>query len=1443
MKIFTLFFGVFLTLASFAQQNPDAAISSRIIHESAELFSAEYALSGEIHFNQMNHDNILYQIPIIHGTGFLQYKGRPALPSFTILLADYSSDIEITFTSIQSDTIKNIIIYPWIGMPVDLVGTPSPEFIIDNDFYGSDSEYPENQARLVTSQKYRGQKISMIQICPMTYNPAEKMLIIHRLFRLDVTGDALLAEKMQQVVQPELKNTLTNTAFYQSRTSGRSMDEAINYLIITSTDYSEAAINIAEWREQTGYETEILAQASWTSAQIFQTILQKYYGNHPPEYVLLLGDHNKVPGIQYISDIGMFPTDRMYAYMDGGDDYFPDLAIGRISVTNPQQALTVVNKIIQYEKNPVTLSSFYNTSLAAAYFQDDNSDDYADRRFAQTAEEILQYLTNSIGKTVTRAYYTGSTKTPLYWNNGYYSNGEPVPNYLRKPTFPWDGDANDIRNQINAGTFFVYHRDHGYETGWGDPAFNNTNVASLTNGNRLPVVSSVNCQTGKFLVSECFSEAFLRHANGGAVGVFGHAEVSYSGYNDALSMGLVDAIFATPGLVPNFTGSGHISGTITPHDQILKMGDAVNQADLSMTQTWGDPWGLEEYQFNLFHYFGDPAMRIFTQEPLTITASHQNTIFCQDSTFSINSCNIPDALATLTADGQLIGLVTLSGGTGTISFTPTASNMLILTISAPNSVPYISSISNSGNCVIADFSITEPEQPCAGSAVQFTNESSGYYTELLWDFGIHGSPQFTSGQGPHQVFFSQGGWQNISLIAISPIGNDTNITQVWIDSVCTNVMPPTGYQEIIACSGILKDNGNDMPYLSGSDCETVISSPGASQITINFNLFDIQPSTGCSQAYLRIISGTSGSGTIIGTYCNTNAPMGPINIPNETVTILFYAPTNAGYDGFELTWDCIQPALPPVALFQTGTIDPCGSIIQFSDMSMHQPFQWQWDFGDGNTSALQNPVHEYVASGIYNVKLIVTNPYGSDTLIQNNLLTINVSASLNDTLITVCEPQTVSIPGGNGQNVFWYDSQTSLTPFTYTDTLVFAASTGQSTFYCRDYGYGASAFGGKLNNSGTGAYFNSSTVHHLGFDVYQPLILKTVNVYAQDNGNRTFTLKNGNDEVVYTSTHYLTTGLNTVTLDYVLMPDNDYKLGAGQYCKLFRNGDTSGPDFYPLEIPGLLSINRSSAGYPNAAKYYYFFYNWQVQPICPGPPSVKEVIVHVSDTTIEAWPATSLCLADSIILSGSLTGAYTWQPGNIFADFLVVHQAGTYYADISTNGCNSTSNIITIEGELYPDADFIYSINGAEVTFTNQSTGTSWYWDFGDGTTSTDENPVHTYAGSGTYNVTLIVQNSCGTDTLVQQVNITFVGLPDLSNDQLFVYPNPADDVITIVLPQPGIETTIRVYNTAGQCIISKYLQDNKSTIFLDIAELPAGLYMLIIQTSTGQFNGKFFKE
>ncbi len=62
--------------------------------------------------------------------------------------------------------------------------------------------------------------------------------------------------------------------------------------------------------------------------------------------------------------------------------------------------------------------------------------------------------------------------------------------------------------------------------------------------------------------------------------------------------------------------------------------------------------------------------------------------------------------------------------------------------------------------------------------------------------------------------------------------------------------------------------------------------------------------------------------------------------------------------------------------------------LQFTDISTNDPTSWAWDFGEGNTSSDQNPVHIYTSYGIYNVSLTATNAAGEDTMIKNEYIQI-----------------------------------------------------------------------------------------------------------------------------------------------------------------------------------------------------------------------------------------------------------------------------------------------------------------------------------------------------------------------------------------------------------------------------------------------------------------------
>ena len=87
---------------------------------------------------------------------------------------------------------------------------------------------------------------------------------------------------------------------------------------------------------------------------------------------------------------------------------------------------------------------------------------------------------------------------------------------------------------------------------------------------------------------------------------------------------------------------------------------------------------------------------------------------------------------------------------------------------------------------------------------------------------------------------------------------------------------------------------------------------------------------------------------------------------------------------------------PLVANFTTNTSNENAPMsVQFNDTSTGNPTSWKWDFGDGKTSTIKNPIHNYTKTGNFNVSLNVTNLYGSSKLTILNYLTVTSSPLSN----------------------------------------------------------------------------------------------------------------------------------------------------------------------------------------------------------------------------------------------------------------------------------------------------------------------------------------------------------------------------------------------------------------------------------------------------------------
>ncbi|UUX92596.1 right-handed parallel beta-helix repeat-containing protein [Methanoplanus endosymbiosus] len=114
----------------------------------------------------------------------------------------------------------------------------------------------------------------------------------------------------------------------------------------------------------------------------------------------------------------------------------------------------------------------------------------------------------------------------------------------------------------------------------------------------------------------------------------------------------------------------------------------------------------------------------------------------------------------------------------------------------------------------------------------------------------------------------------------------------------------------------------------------------------------------------------------------------------DTAAMYTYADNITEFSVFAPMWNGYIPN--PVANFTAAPLSGAAiRQVNFTDLSTESPHTWSWNFGDGNTSSVQNPVHNYTVNGTYTVSLTVTNDGGSDTMTKTDYITVYKKGDFN----------------------------------------------------------------------------------------------------------------------------------------------------------------------------------------------------------------------------------------------------------------------------------------------------------------------------------------------------------------------------------------------------------------------------------------------------------------
>ena len=218
------------------------------------------------------------------------------------------------------------------------------------------------------------------------------------------------------------------------------------------------------------------------------------------------------------------------------------------------------------------------------------------------------------------------------------------------------------------------------------------------------------------------------------------------------------------------------------------------------------------------------------------------------------------------------------------------------------------------------------------------------------------------------------------------------------------------------------------------------------------------------------------------------------------------------------------------------------------------------------------------------------------------------------------------------------------------------------------------------------------------------------------------------------------------------------------------------------------------------------------------------LVLHSGDNShpnIDGSYVAALTIFSSIWKQGTSGLTYTAGLSNQLAQYYQSKSDNTIFN--STNDWNLLIN--------NPSANFSESISGNTATFTNSSSSVNstlnYSWDFGDGNTSSIQNPSHTYTTSGTYTITLIASNCIFSDTITKTIQIGVTSIEESQISAFEFYPNPTTNQIHLKVANKLLGSIYTIYDFTGKTVLNGQILSEQCVV--ELSNLSSGIYLLSI--------------
>jgi hypothetical protein len=605
-----------------------------------------------------------YQVLDLLAEGITTDPGHPELPYIAKILAipdQASVSVEVLETG-SIRTFKDINLAP--ARPSWYEGSLEPLYQENADAYRTDNIYPGELVKIDPPAVFRDFRIARLSVYPVRYIAARNELQVVSSITVRINygeGKAVNPKTAgRKAIAPSFGKIYRSTIFnyqevlnnlYGGREEGREL-----LLCIMPDEFAPSFQVYADWKRQSGTDVKVTKffdiGGNTNNPDVIKAYIADAYHNweYPPTYVIIVGDDGVFPKKIVTYPDYSFPNEDFFVEVDG-NDYFPEMMIGRFTNQGDYRMQVMINKFILYEKTPYTANT--------AWFKK--------------------------GTVCSNNAYESQKETKRFAASMMLAGGFTSVDTLMSDGSGWGGnctvDLEDVTDAINEGRSWLNYRGEGWTEGWQASCYNfhTSDVSALTNGEKFTFVTSIGCGVAMFDTwgaNNCFGEEWIENgsltAPKGGVAFVGPTSNTHTTYNNKIDKGIYVGMFQ--------------EGMDTP-------GQALMRGKLYMYNVFGNAYYVE-YHYKVYCILGDPSIHIWKDIPLAVNVDHPESILVGpgqvEVTVNFASSGLPVANAQVCLAGDEIFATGYcdSEGKVMIDVIPEMPDTLTITVRGGNVYPF-----------------------------------------------------------------------------------------------------------------------------------------------------------------------------------------------------------------------------------------------------------------------------------------------------------------------------------------------------------------------------------------------------------------------------------------------------------------------------------------------------------------------------------------------------------------------------------------------------------------------------------------------------------------------------------------------------------------------------------------------------------------------------------